>query len=175
MHNLLILYKSKYGAAKEYAQRLTERLNATLLENKKVHPEQLSGYDAIIYCGGIYAGGIAGISFLRKNAAALDGKKIAVFAVGASPYDEKAISHIRMQNLTGLPKNTQIFYGRGTWDESIMTAGDKILCAMLKKAVSKKAPETMEPWEQALTEVTGKKCSWVDEKYLIPLIEYITA
>lgn len=174
MNKILILYKSKYGAAKEYAQMLAEKLGAALLENKKLRPEQLQPYNTIIYCGGIYAGGVAGIAFLRKNAALLSGKKVAVLAVGASPYDEKVVAQVRAQNLAGLPEGTALFYGRGAWDESVMTAGDRLLCGMLKKMVAKKDPEALEPWEQALMEAMGKKCSWVDEKYLLPLTTYIT-
>lgn len=43
----------------------------------------------------MYASGIAGLQFLKKNINQLANKKIAVFAVGASPYDEKAIVQIR--------------------------------------------------------------------------------
>lgn len=174
MKSILILYKSKYGAAKEYAQMLAEKLKGDLLENKKVSPKQILPYDAIIYCGGVYAGGIAGISLLWKNAVILRGKRLAIFAVGASPYDEKAIAQISARILSGLPENTPLFYGRGAWDESVLTAGDKILVGMLKRAVSKKAPSDMEPWEQALSEAMGKKCSWVEEKYLLPLIRYMS-
>ena len=44
---------------------------------------------------------------------------------------------------------------------------------MLMKVVSKKPAEQCEPWELALKEAMGKKCSWVDEKYLEPLYKYI--
>ena len=44
---------------------------------------------------------------------------------------------------------------------------------MLMKAVSKKSMEQCESWELALKEAMGKKCSWVDEKYLEPLLKYI--
>ena len=129
MNKILILYKSKYGATKKYARMLAEKLGAALLENKKLRPEQLKPFDAIIYCGGIYAGGVAGITLLRKNAALLNGKKVAVLA----------------QNLAGLPEGTALFYGRGAWDESVMTAGDRLLCGMLKKMIAKK---TLQPWSR---------------------------
>ena len=51
----------------------------------------LLNYDVIILGGGVYASGIAGLQFLKKNIGQLTDKKIVVFAVGASPYDEKAI------------------------------------------------------------------------------------
>lgn len=38
-----------------------------------------------------YVDCIAGLQFLKKNIGQLTGKQIAVFAVGASPYEEKAI------------------------------------------------------------------------------------
>ena len=45
----------------------------------------VQNYDAILLGGGIYASGIAGLSFLKKHIGRLRGKRILVFCVGASP------------------------------------------------------------------------------------------
>ena len=129
--------------------------------------------DTIILCGGIYASSIAGLSFLKKNAALLSGKKTAVFAVGASPYDQKTLEELKKRHLSGALEGIPLFYGRGAWNEEIMTVRDKFLCSILMKVVSKKPAEQCEPWELALKEAMGKKCSWVDEKYLVHLYKYI--
>lgn len=58
------------------------------VETKKADIATVAGYDTVLLGGGIYASGIAGLGFLKKNAEALRDKKIAVFCVGASPYGD---------------------------------------------------------------------------------------
>ena len=143
MENILIIYKSKYGAAREYAQLLGKALNTAPVSIDQARSQMVASADTIILCGGIYASSIAGLSFLKKR------------------------------HLSGSLEGIPLFYGRGAWNEEIMTIKDKLLCSMLMKAVSKKPMEQCESWELALKEAMGKKCSWVDEKYLEPLLKYI--
>ena len=63
----IILYQSKYGATKKYAEWLTELTGFDLVETKKAKASDLGGYDIIILGGGVYASGILGFSFLKKN------------------------------------------------------------------------------------------------------------
>ena len=66
----LILYQSKYGSAKKYANWLQEMTSFDCLEVKKAPSGSLNLYETIILCGAIYASGISGISYLKKNPAA---------------------------------------------------------------------------------------------------------
>ena len=169
----IILYQSKYGASAKYAKWLQECTTYDIAETKKARAETAAGYDVVILCGGIYASGIAGISFLRKNKKALQGKKIAVFCIGASPYDEKALAEIKAHNLKEDLKDIPVFYGRGAWDEASMTLPDRTMCRMLQKAVAKKDPSEYEPWMSALMCAAGETCDWTDRKYLEPLLLYL--
>lgn len=87
MNKIVVLYRSKYGATKKYAKWLAE----DLIEVKDAKIEKVATYDTVILGGGIYASGIAGLPFLKKHYETLKGKKLIVFAVGASPYDEAAM------------------------------------------------------------------------------------
>lgn len=170
----IILFQSKYGATKKYVDWLVEETGFDFIETKKVKVNDLKEYDVIILGGGVYASGIAGLSFLKKNIASLKDKKIAVFAVGASPYDEKAINQIRDLHFKDVLKEIDLFYCRGAWDEEKMKFMDRTLCKMLQKAVAKQNPENYEPWQQALMCSVGQKCDWTDKKYLEPLLEFVT-
>lgn len=173
MNKLLVLYKSKYGATKKYAELLKEALTCDIEESCNFKKVDFNHYDCIVFAGAIYASGIAGIDILRKNSNLLNTKKLAVFCVGASPYDEKALSEIKAHNLKADLENIPVFYGRGAWDESKMTFKDRTLCKLLQKAVAKKARDACEPWMRALLSSSGQKCDWTDPKYLQPLISYI--
>lgn len=171
MEKGIIIYQSKYGASKKYAGWLREMTGFDLVEAPKAVLHAVMQYETVIFCGGIYASGIAGLAFLKKNIEKLKGKRIAVFCVGASPYDKSAFEQIKAHNLTGDLKQIPTFYGRGAWDESKMTLKDKTLCRLLQKAVAKKDPDTCEPWMKALLCSAGQTCDWTDKKYLVPLLD----
>lgn len=169
----IILYRSKYGATKKYADWICETTGFDIVDTSKADIRQVEQYETVILCGGIYASGIAGLSFLRRNYEKLKGKKVVVFCVGASPYDETAFEAIKVHNLKDDLKSIPVFYGRGAWDQDNMKFTDRTLCKMLQKAVAKKDPQDYEPWEKALMSAVGKTCDWMDKKYLEPLLVFI--
>mgnify|MGYP002516437812 FL=1 len=173
MEKGIIIYKSKYGAAKKYAQWLQRMTGFQCIRTRDAALKDILQYDTIVLCSSIYASGIAGLPFLKKNIDSLRNKKIAIFCVGASPYDESAFEEIKARNLTGNLKGIPLFYGRGAWDLSKMTFIDRTICKMLQRSISKKDPDTYEPWMKALMCSVGKSCDWTDEKYLLPLLDFL--
>ena len=169
----VILYQSKYGATKKYTNYLAEETGFKCIETKKADINEIIGYDTIILGGGLYASGIAGLTFLKKNINKLKGKKIIIFCCGASPYEENAFEQIREHNLKDNLSGIPLFYCRGAFDMNAMSFKDRTLCSLLRKAVAKKDPENYEIWEQALMAAGNDKCDWTDKKYLEPIIECI--
>ena len=169
----IILYASKYGATKRYAEWLAEKTGFDCVETKKAKIEDVKQYDTILLGGGIYASGIAGLSFLKKNITQLREKKVIVFCDGASPYEERAFQQIVAHNLKDSLAGLPCFYCRGAWDPDAMSLADRTLCRMLQKAVAKKKPEDCEIWEKALLEAGDQKHDWTDKAYLAPVLEAI--
>lgn len=169
----IILFQSKYGSTKKYAQWLGEQMGYECIETKKADIKTLEQYDTIILGGGVYASGILGLSFLKKNIESLCNKKIAVFCVGASPYDENAINQIRKLHFKDKLSNIPLFYCRGAWNEEIMSFKDRTLCKILQKVVAKQDVDTYEPWQKALMCAVGQKCDWTNQEYLKPIIQFI--
>jgi len=175
MEKGIILYKSKYGATKKYIAWLKEETGFACVETAKADIKEVEKYDIILLCGGLYASGIAGLSFLNKNYERLKNKKLAIFCVGASPFDQKAFDEVRAHNLKKERKNIPLFYGRGAWDEQALSFKDRVLCNMLRKAIEKKEPSTYEPWMSALMSAAHQPCDWTDKTYLEPLLRYVNA
>ncbi|MGM0321907.1 hypothetical protein IGI82_003066 [Enterococcus sp. AZ067] len=173
MKNGIIVYQSKYGAVKKYVHWLQDATGFSSLETPKAKITEVMDYDTIIFCGGIYASGIAGLSFLKKNTNQLKDKEILIFCAGASAPEEDVVKKLREQNLTGPLKDIPLFYGRGQWQESKMNFFDRNLVKMLRKAAAKKAPNTYDPQMKALMEANGQDCDWTDKKYLGPLVDYL--
>ncbi|MDR1002127.1 MAG: flavodoxin domain-containing protein [Oscillospiraceae bacterium] len=171
--NGIILYKSKYGATKKYAEWLRDTTGFDIIETNKATVAQVKNYDVIVLGGGIYASGISGLSFLRKNMDELAGKRLAVFCVGGSPFEQAAFEEMYAHNFKGNLSGVKCFYCRGAFDMEVMNFADKTLCKMLKKTLEKKDPATYEPSQAALIAVIGQNGDWTDKEYLQPLIEYL--
>ncbi|MCH5347712.1 MAG: flavodoxin [Oscillospiraceae bacterium] len=169
----IILYQSKYGATKKYANWLSAETGFSCVETKKANVSEVANYDVIILGGGIYASGIAGLSFLKKNIDALNEKKIVVFCCGASPYEKEAFKEIVQHNMKDKLAKIPCYYCRGAWDMNSMSFTDKTLCSMLRKAVAKKNPDEYEVWEKALMAAGDESCDWTDKSYLNPILEII--
>ncbi|MBR3464828.1 MAG: flavodoxin [Clostridiales bacterium] len=167
----IVIYKSKYGSTKKYAEWIRESTGFDMAEADKFRPDELGKYDTVIFGGGIYAGGIAGIAFLKKNIARLHGKNLAVFCCGASPYDADFMKALKERNMPGEMSDIPLFYCRGGCDIANLHFADKTLCKMLVKAVAKKDPAQREVWETALVEASETACDWTDKAYITPILE----
>lgn len=168
----IILYKSKYGSTKKYAGWLADETGFELVETDKADIRRVCQYDTIILGGGVYASGIAGISFLKKNWERLKDKKVMVFVCGASPYEAHAFDTVIKHNVSDELLDIPFFYCRGAFDMSAMTFKDRTLCKLLRKALAKKDPKDYEVWEGALMEVPeGQRGDWTDRSYIQPILE----
>lgn len=169
----IILYRSKYGAAKRYANWLAQATGFDCVEIGKADIDAVRQVPAVILCGGIYAGGIGGIGWIQAHWQALQGCKLAVFAVGASPWDADALRELRARNLKPPMEKIPCFYGRGAWDESVMGFRDRVLVKLLKKMTAKQDPAGYEPWQAALMSAGSGLADWTDRAYLRPLLDAI--
>ena len=169
----IILYSSKYGATKRYAEWLADDTGFDCVETKNAKIGDVCTYDTIILGGGLFASRVAGISFLKKNIDKLSGKKIIVFCDGVSPYDEHYISQLVELNMKGLPEGIPLVYCRGIWNPKDLRFLDSKLCGMLRKALKKKDPSEYEVWEKALVETGDELIDWTDKSYLKPILEMI--
>ena len=81
----IVIYKSKYGATKTYAEWIAEELDCKAIDAKDAKIEDLLGYDTIIYGGGLYAEVINGATLITRNLEKLDGKKIIIYSTAITP------------------------------------------------------------------------------------------
>ena len=93
MKKQLIIYGSRYGSARRYAERLAEMTGIPVVEYTKVN------YDRIVYLGSLYAGGVTG---LKQTVGKMSPQQeLIVATVGlADPTDAANVAHIR-QSIKG--------------------------------------------------------------------------
>lgn len=167
----IILYQSKYGSTQKYANWISEETGFPCVDTRKADIHEVKKSDVIVLGGGLYASGIAGLSFLKKNIDTLQGKRIIVFCCGASPYEEESFKEIVRHNMKDTLSDVPCFYCRGAWDMDSMSFKDRALCNLLRKAVSKKDPDECAIWERALMAAGEDRCDWTDRTYLQPIFE----
>lgn len=139
----VVVYKSKSGYTKTYAEWIAKELGADLKENNKLRIEDVSAYDTIIYGGGMYAGGINGLKFIKYNYEQLKEKNIAVWATGANPGRPEELQAVWEKHFSPEQlEHIKTFYLRGGFDISLCSKGDKILMNLLKSHLKKKENPT---------------------------------
>ena len=151
----IIIYKSKYGATKKYAEWISEATGFPCVTTKEADMNKVSECDVV-----------------KKNIGKLKGKKVLVYTCAASPYDKKFYDALIDMNMKDELKGIPVFYCRGAFDLKNMSFADRALCKMLRKAVAKKDPKDWELWESALMECKEDEgCDWTDKSYIEPIVK----
>lgn len=173
MMNAVVIYKSKYGSTKAYAEWIAEELSCDIRENKGIKPEELDSYDTIIYGGGLYAEVIAGVTLITKNLARLEGKKLIVYSTGITPldcrdyYDRHVIDKNFKPEMLGKIK-VYNFMGKMILKE--LSPVHRAAIATLKKIMSGK--ENPSEMERLLIELCDADGDFTDKNAINDLIEY---
>jgi menaquinone-dependent protoporphyrinogen IX oxidase len=87
---IIILYKTKYGSTRRYAQWIAEITGGDLYDLSLFDPNRLAQYETVLIGSSAYFGKMRCSAFLMKNWEILKNKKIIVFGVtGISPNDPR--------------------------------------------------------------------------------------
>ena len=171
--NAIVLYKSKYGSTKAYAEWIAEELGCSAKDAKGVKVDYLLGYDTIIYGGGLYAENIAGASLITKNIEKLKDKKLIIYTTGITPldvreyYDHEVLDKIIKPEIRQYIK-VYNFMGKMILDE--LTAPHRTALKMLKKIMS--AKENPTDLEKMLIELCDADGDFTDRSAIKDLVEY---
>lgn len=174
MKDIVVVYKSKYGSTKKYAEWIAEALQADLFEASKVKADDLSKYGTVIYGGGLYAGGIIGFSLIRKAFDKLKGKKLVLFTVGlADPKNTEQFLPILNKNLTEeMRKAVRIFHLRGSIDYKKISPVYRAAMTMLKSSIEKKDEKARNDEDRDFLETFGKSVDFTDQASIAQLVDY---
>ena len=158
----IVIYKTKYGATKKYAEWIAEELGCDMVDAKDIKIDDILKYDTIIYGGGLYAEIINGVHMLTKNMDKLKDKKIAVFTTGLTPTDcrdyyDKMV--IEKNFKLGVPENVKLFNYVGKMLVSELSLVHRTALKTLKKLMQgKENPTDMEKLLIELCDADGDFC-----------------
>lgn len=171
---IAVVYKSKYGAAAQYAAWLSETCGAGLCDAQDFRPEAFGYEDALVYIGGLYAGGLAGFPAFKKQYLALEPlqrPRLIVAGVGIGPATPDAIREAAAQNLGSELMGLPFFLLRGRLDSAKLSWIHRALLGTIVKSLQNKAASTER--EQALLNSRSAPADFMDRDALTPILDVL--
>ena len=169
----IVVYKTKYGSTKTYAEWIAEELGCVAVDAKSIKADDLLMYDTVIYGGGLYAEVINGVTLITKNIEKLRDKKIIVYTTGITPRDVREYYDgevIEKNFKNGVPENIKIFNFEGKMIQKELTPVHYAALVSLKKIMkAKKNPSDMVKLLIKLCDADG---DFSDRESIKELVEY---
>lgn len=172
----LILYASRYGTTRQYAEELGKQTGFPVFSWEKA--ENLREYDQILYFGALYAGSMKGLkAILRK---VNPGADLILVTVGvADPANEENIRNIRASLAKQIPEvwleKAKIFHLRGGIDYNRLSPLHRTMMALLYSKVSKIPESERDAETRALIETYNTTVNFVDFATLKPILDALQA
>lgn len=170
--NTVVIYRSKSGYAKRYAEIISNSLEADIFDVSKISLKDIEKYDTVVYGGGLYAGGIKNVKFITKNDEFFVNKNVIVFFCGATPPRQSDVDLVIDRNFTiEQQKKIKIFYMRGGFDFSRLSRFDKFLMLLLKLKLKSQKELTAD--EKGMLNAYNTPMDFTSEKNTVDLIDYV--
>lgn len=173
----IIIYGSHYGTAKKYAEAMAKKTGIEAVTYEKA--KAIDGCDRIIYFGGLYAGGVLGLSKTLKQLQGVFNKKLVIVTVGlADTADMENVRNIKnsiqRQISKGLYDHAQLFHVRGGIDYQKLSFKHKTMMALLYSKIKKIPPEKQSAETKALIETYNQSVDFTNLETLNEIISSIS-
>jgi len=166
---ILLIYKSKTGYTKKYADWICEEINCRLENISNMKNINFSNYDLVIYGSRIHAGKIDGLEKIKRLNL---GSKLILFATGATPKETDSIKEMWKNNLSEEELITvKHFYFPAGLNYEKMGFLDKTMMRMASMMLEKKKNKSRE--EEGMQNSIKKSYDISDKSRIKPLVEYI--
>lgn len=169
----LIIYKSKTGFTKKYAEMIAEEISCDLVELKKAKPEKLAEYDTVVFGTRLFAGTVDDLKKAKEMFGQSGAKEFVVFATGATPNAAEAIVNDVWKNnftpdeLESIPH----FYMQSGICYEKMPFGEKMMMKMAAKMM--KNQKEKDEMGQGFEEALKGSFDISDKTYTTPLVEFL--
>lgn len=175
MKNAVIIYRSKTGFTKKYANWLAESLSCQAISYENRASIHLAEYKIVVYMGSFCAGVIGGIKWFKKEAADLSNTAKVVLAVGAMPEGTPEAPEAIASNFSEEEqKEIKAFYLPGGLAYEKMGLKDRMLMKAFSRMMKRKADKKDASREQKeMAQVIARSYDCSDRTYLEPAIAYI--
>lgn len=145
-NNVVIVYNSKTGFTRKYAEIIAIETGCQMMELKDVSAKTLQGFDAVVFGSRAHTGSLEGWKKFRETFAESGVRELTLFCVGAMPPDATLRiegfwnDNLNEEELTAIPH----FYLPGGLCYEKMSFKDKFLMFGLKMMLKKQKEKTPE-------------------------------
>ena len=172
----VILYGSRYGSARRYAQELSKQTDIPAVSYQEAPP--LSKLETIVYIGALYAGGVLGLTKTLRRQSFGEHQRLVIVTVGLADPDilqnrENIRNALQKQIPAQLYGRAAVFHLRGAIDYQALSLGHRTMLALLHRSLQKKPAEEWSEEDKALMETYGKQADFVDFASLRPIVNEI--
>lgn len=136
--NGIIIYKSKYGSTREYAEWLRAETGFTLFDVKHC-PRDLGGYDVVVLGCSVFAGKLNLASWLRQRWAQLQGKQVLLFVTHVNTGEGEFAKVVPQSLPEDIAQQLKVFPVGGRYNLQQMSFLDRTLIKMVSSM--EKRPE----------------------------------
>ena len=164
----LIVYGSKYGTTRRYAEELSRLTGLPAIPCGEFH--RLAEGSILVYLGALYAGGVLGLKQAMKGLSLGDGQRLIVATVGlADPAEPQNRAHIRAALQKQLPPELSeraVLY-------AVLSPRHRAMMAAMCFSLRRKPARQRSAEDQALLETYGKQVDFTDLSALAPIVREI--
>lgn len=169
----LVVYKSKTGFTKKYAEMIAKEAQCDLLELKNASAKKMAEYDVIVFGSRLFAGTVDDLKKAREMFAESGAKELVVFATGATPNAAQDIvndvwkNNFTPEELASIPH----FYMQSGICYEKMPFGEKMM--MKVASLMMKSQKEKDEMGQGFEEALKGSFDISSEEYIKPLVEYM--
>ena len=172
----LIVYGSKYGTTRRYAQELSRLTGLSAIPYQEF--QEMAGGNTLVYLGALYAGGVLGLKQTMKGLSLREGQRLIVATVGlADPQIPQNRAHIlaslKRQMSPELFSQAVFFHLRGGIDYAVLSPRHRAMMAAMCFSLRRKPARQRSAEDQALLETYGKRIDFTDLSTLAPIAREI--
>ncbi|MDD6570982.1 MAG: flavodoxin domain-containing protein [Thermoflexaceae bacterium] len=159
----IVVYTSKTGFTKKYAEWIAEDLQCEVRELSKVSADLLKEYEQVIYGGWIMGGMICGYDKIKP----LHLENLVVFGCGMTVPSEEVRKQVAKQNEIPVER---FFYLEGGYNPKKVGFVGKMMINMISGSIKKKEQKTPEELHMLET-VSG--ADRTTKESIMPILSYI--
>lgn len=172
----IIIFGSQYGTTKRYAVELSNRTGIKVISCEEV--KDLSNYDTIIYLGGLYTGGVWGLSKTIKLLPTNGKQVLIIVTVGLADTTDNINtnsikSSICKQISEDIYAKAKIVHLRGGIDYKKLSLKHKTMMKLLYSKAKKLPPEKQTAEIKAMINTYNQKVDFVNFDSLDSIIEIL--